>query len=185
MSFWGILSILLVKKYTYIPFQAQIQLVSIVLQKSFRFFMINVFLEENFKLSRWQSGKWLGQSCLNESAPRKGEFGELKCKKFPGGACPRQTSLEVRNQSVFILDPHLVLHGKLAFPYAVLVTHWSFFFLFYLYLYILGSIPLDPSLAQSLEEGKSFMDIFPNSPTLSALSEITNKLLEMDKSVNT
>lgn len=62
-------------------------------------------------------------SCLNESAPRKGEFGELKCKTFPGGACPRQTSLEVRNQSVFILDPHLVLHGKLAFPYAVLVTH--------------------------------------------------------------
>ena len=59
------------------------------------------------------------------------------------------------------------------------------FFLFYLYLYILGSIPLDPSLAQSLEEGKSFMDLFPNSPTLSALSEITNKLLEMDKSVNT
>ena len=57
-------------------------------------------------------------------------------------------------------------------------------FLFYLYLYILGSIPLDPSLAQSLEEGKSFMDLFPNSPTLSALSEITKKLLEMDKSVN-
>ncbi|CAH3014326.1 unnamed protein product [Porites evermanni] len=48
----------------------------------------------------------------------------------------------------------------------------------------LGSIPLDPSLAQSLEEGKSFMDLFPNSPTLTALSEITNKLLEMDKSVN-
>lgn len=70
-------------------------------------------------------------------------------------------------------------------PLRFLVTHWSFCFLFDLYLYILGSIPLDPSLAQSLEEGKSFMDLFPYSPTLSALSEITNKLLEMDKSVNT
>ena len=53
--------------------------------------------------------------------PRKGEFVELKSKTFPGGACP-QTSLEVGNQSVFILDLHLVLHGKPAFPYAVFMT---------------------------------------------------------------
>ena len=45
--------------------------------------------------------------------PTKGEFVELKSKKFPGGACP-QTSLEVGNWSVFILDPRLVLRGKLA-----------------------------------------------------------------------
>ena len=31
--------------------------------------------------------------------PRKGDFGELKCKKFPAGACP-QTSLEIGNRSV-------------------------------------------------------------------------------------
>ena len=40
--------------------------------------------------------------------PRKGDFGELKSQKFPGGACPK-TSLEVGNRSVFILDPHLLL----------------------------------------------------------------------------
>ena len=39
--------------------------------------------------------------------PRKGDFGELKSQKFPGGACPK-TSLEVGNRSVFILDPHLL-----------------------------------------------------------------------------
>ena len=38
--------------------------------------------------------------------PRKGEWGELKCQKFPGGACP-QIFLEVGNWSVFILDLHL------------------------------------------------------------------------------
>ena len=38
--------------------------------------------------------------------PRKGDFGELKSKTFPGGACP-QSSLEVGNRSVFILDPRL------------------------------------------------------------------------------
>ena len=34
-------------------------------------------------------------------------FGELKSKKFPGGACP-QTSLEAGNPSVFILDLRLL-----------------------------------------------------------------------------
>ena len=38
--------------------------------------------------------------------PKKGEFGGLKCKKCPRGACP-QTFLEVGNQSVFILDLRL------------------------------------------------------------------------------
>ena len=39
--------------------------------------------------------------------PKKGDFGELKSKTFPGGACP-QSSLEVENRSVFILDPRLL-----------------------------------------------------------------------------
>ena len=38
--------------------------------------------------------------------PRKGDFEELKSQQFPGGARP-QTSVELGNRSVFILDPHL------------------------------------------------------------------------------
>ena len=38
--------------------------------------------------------------------PRKRDFGELKSKTFPWGACP-QTSLELGNRSLFILDPRL------------------------------------------------------------------------------
>lgn len=44
----------------------------------------------------------------------------------------------------------------------------------------LGSIPLDPSLTQSLEDGQAFIDLFPNSPTLNAVNTITNKLLQLD-----
>lgn len=47
----------------------------------------------------------------------------------------------------------------------------------------LGSIPLDPSLAQSLEDGQAFTDLFPNSPTLDAVNKITSKLLEMKNGV--
>ena len=39
--------------------------------------------------------------------PRKGDFGKLKSKKCPGEPCP-QTSLEVGNRSVLILDPRLI-----------------------------------------------------------------------------
>ena len=42
---------------------------------------------------------------------RKGDFRELKSqKKIPGGVYP-QTFLEVRNRSVFILDPRLIRAG--------------------------------------------------------------------------
>jgi len=34
----------------------------------------------------------------------------------------------------------------------------------------LGSIPLDPSLMQSLEDGQAFIDLFPNSPTLNIVT---------------
>jgi len=44
----------------------------------------------------------------------------------------------------------------------------------------LGSIPLDPSLTQSLEDGQAFIDLFPNSPTLSAVNIITSKLIELE-----
>jgi len=44
----------------------------------------------------------------------------------------------------------------------------------------LGSILLDPSLMQSLEDGQAFIDLFPNSPTLSAVNVITSKLLQME-----
>ena len=75
---------------------------------SFFFFGIE---KENFKLSKLKSGKWFGQSVnmLSEwlRNPGKGTFGELKSKKtIPEGVCP-QTFLEVRNRSVFILDPRL------------------------------------------------------------------------------
>ncbi|XP_078346703.1 cytosolic Fe-S cluster assembly factor NUBP2 homolog [Oculina patagonica] len=46
----------------------------------------------------------------------------------------------------------------------------------------LGSIPLDPSLTKSLEEGQAFIDLFPNSPTLDAVNVITSKLLDMESS---
>ena len=56
--------------------------------------------------------------------PRKGDFGELKSQKFPGGACPK-TSLEVGNRSVFILDPHLVtLHNT---PILVRSIMWLYY----------------------------------------------------------
>jgi len=44
----------------------------------------------------------------------------------------------------------------------------------------LGSIPLDPSLTQSLEDGQAFIHLFPNSPTLSAVNIITSKLIELE-----
>ena len=76
--------------------------VSTVLRQSVKFFIINVFLFKNLKLSKLKSGKWFGQSVKNtvwmSQKPRKGEFGGLKCKKCPGGAC---------SLSVFILDLRL------------------------------------------------------------------------------
>ena len=76
----------------------------------FHFFFFGIE-KENFKLSKLKSGKWFGQSVnmLSEwlRNPGKGTFGELKSKKtIPEGVCP-QTFLEVRNRSVFILDPRL------------------------------------------------------------------------------
>jgi len=47
-------------------------------------------------------------------------------------------------------------------------------------LHFLGSIPLDPSLTQSLEDGQAFIHLFPNSPTLSAVNIITSKLIELE-----
>jgi len=44
----------------------------------------------------------------------------------------------------------------------------------------LVSIPLDPSLMQSLGDGQAFIDLFPNSPTLNAVNVITSKLLQME-----
>jgi len=44
----------------------------------------------------------------------------------------------------------------------------------------LGSIPLDRSLTQSLEEDQALIDLFLSSPTLNAVNAITSKLLEME-----
>ncbi|XP_056153703.1 cytosolic Fe-S cluster assembly factor nubp2 [Lampris incognitus] len=41
----------------------------------------------------------------------------------------------------------------------------------------LGSVPLDPQLGTSLEEGKDFMQSFPSSATFSAISRISQTLL--------
>uniref|UniRef100_A0A452RDJ4 NUBP iron-sulfur cluster assembly factor 2, cytosolic n=1 Tax=Ursus americanus TaxID=9643 RepID=A0A452RDJ4_URSAM len=41
----------------------------------------------------------------------------------------------------------------------------------------LGSVPLDPELTRSLEEGRDFIRDFPNSPAFPALSSIAQKVL--------
>lgn len=40
-----------------------------------------------------------------------------------------------------------------------------------------GAVPLDPLLSSSLEEGKDFIEAFPNSATFSAISNICQTLL--------
>lgn len=40
-----------------------------------------------------------------------------------------------------------------------------------------GSVPLDPLLSSSLEEGKDFIQAFPNSATFRAISSISQTLL--------
>lgn len=40
-----------------------------------------------------------------------------------------------------------------------------------------GSVPLDPQLSSSLEEGKDFIQSFPNSATFTAISSICQTLL--------
>ncbi|XP_006901980.1 PREDICTED: cytosolic Fe-S cluster assembly factor NUBP2 [Elephantulus edwardii] len=42
----------------------------------------------------------------------------------------------------------------------------------------LGSVPLDPQLAQSLEEGKDFIREFPKSPAFPALASVAQKILD-------
>ncbi|XP_064620947.1 cytosolic Fe-S cluster assembly factor NUBP2 homolog [Lineus longissimus] len=42
----------------------------------------------------------------------------------------------------------------------------------------LGCIPLDPQLTQSLEDGKSFIDLFPQSSTRQAIVDIVEKILQ-------
>lgn len=40
-----------------------------------------------------------------------------------------------------------------------------------------GSVPLDPQLTQSLEEGTDFLQAFPESATFSSINTIANTLL--------
>ena len=80
-------------------------LVSTVLWKLVRFFITNIFLVKNFKLSKLKSGKWFGESVniLSEwhRNPGKGTLG----RSHPKGCS--QSSVEVGSRSEFILDPHL------------------------------------------------------------------------------
>ena len=68
--------------------------VSTVLRKKVRFYIIDIFLIKK-KLSKLQGfirGEWNWPiSCLNDfgSQEIKGDFRELKSKKFPGAAWPR------------------------------------------------------------------------------------------------
>lgn len=41
-----------------------------------------------------------------------------------------------------------------------------------------GSVPLDPLLSASLEEGRDFAESFPESSTFSAISSISQRLLK-------
>jgi MinD-like ATPase involved in chromosome partitioning or flagellar assembly len=43
---------------------------------------------------------------------------------------------------------------------------------------VAGSVPLDPELTRSLEEGRDFIQEFPKSPAFSALTSIAQKILE-------
>ena len=43
-----------------------------------------------------------------------------------------------------------------------------------------GSIPLDPSLTQSLEGSQAFIDLFPDSPTQNVVKMIISKLVQME-----
>ena len=72
-------------------------------------------------------------------------------------------------------------HFKTAIFLLLLLSHVSYLAFCS---YFVGSIPLDPSLAQSLEDGQAFTDLFPNSPTLDAVNKITSKLLEMKNGVS-
>ncbi|XP_038064234.1 cytosolic Fe-S cluster assembly factor NUBP2-like [Patiria miniata] len=49
----------------------------------------------------------------------------------------------------------------------------------------LGCIPLDPQLAKCLEEGKSFVDSFPSSPSAGAIQDIVKTLLQNNSSSKT
>ena len=40
-----------------------------------------------------------------------------------------------------------------------------------------GSVPLDPLLSRSIEEGKDFIQAFPDSATFSAINSIAQTLL--------
>lgn len=42
----------------------------------------------------------------------------------------------------------------------------------------LGRIPLDPELIKCTEDGRSFVEAFPNSSTLNAVNDIVKKLNE-------
>ena len=106
--------------------------VSTVLRESVRFFIINIFsikkaskLKSRDEIIRQFSSLHLRRMELANilshmiQKPRKGDFREIKSKKFPGGACP-QTSLEactftthLENWSVFTLDWCLVFLNPL------------------------------------------------------------------------
>ena len=92
---------------------------SVVLRKSVRFFVIDIFLINNKKnFPRWGASSkvngtnqypvWMTQK------PRKGDFRGLKSKKPPGEACPRTPlkacafGAHLGNRSVLLLDPRLV-----------------------------------------------------------------------------
>ena len=83
--------------------------VSISIQKWVRFFIMNIFLVKDFKLSKvkiwkmvWTVSKY--PVCMTQK-PWKGDFEVLKSKYFPWKHAPDLT--RVGNRSVFILDPLL------------------------------------------------------------------------------
>ena len=83
-------------------------LVSTVLRKSVRFFIIDISQLKNCKASSKVSGTGQYHVWMTRK-PRKGDFREFESKKFPGGvleACAFGARLE--NRSVFIPDPRLV-----------------------------------------------------------------------------
>ena len=95
--------------------RGSIPAVPTVLQKSFRFFIMNIFLAKTFKkisktvqVEIWKM-VWTVRiyPVWTTQKPRKRDFGELKSKKYPRVAC-RQISLKVGNRLVFIVDPRLV-----------------------------------------------------------------------------
>lgn len=48
----------------------------------------------------------------------------------------------------------------------------------------LGKLPMDPNMMKACEEGKSFLEAYPNSPASQPFADIVKKIVDMTDSLN-